>query len=193
MPDASPLAWIAIALDAALAGVLAGWTVEGVLLESLGVGGWIRSVALAALAIALPIAAAAALACNIASPAFADVIGPKERRVPGRLAVTLGLLTMVLVVLAVLSALALAFDPRYRDFPFAPLTAAAVPLLLLAFVAPRRDGARPLAETVAAAVLVLSALFIVWNETLANWQALWFGAALFALAVSLVRVRAAPG
>ena len=38
---------------------------------------------------------------------------------------------MVLTVLAVQSALALSFDPRYRDFPFAPLTAAAVPFVLL--------------------------------------------------------------
>ena len=33
------------------------------------------------------------------------------------------------VVLAVQAALGLVFDPRYRDFPFAPLTGAAVPLL----------------------------------------------------------------
>ena len=37
-------------------------------------------------------------------------------------------------------ALALAFDPRYRDFPFAPLTAAAVPFLLLALLVPRPRG-----------------------------------------------------
>ena len=45
----------------------------------------------------------------------------------------------------------------------------------------------------AAAVLVLSAAFIVWNETLANWQALWFAATLAALAFSLLRTRDAPG
>ena len=53
------------------------------------------------------------------------------------LALTLGLALLALTVLALQSALALAFDPRYRDFPFAPLTAAAVPFLLLALVAPR--------------------------------------------------------
>jgi glucan 1,3-beta-glucosidase len=192
-PDAGLLAWIAIALNAAIAGVLAGWTVENVPLESLGVGGWTYSLAFALLAIAVPFAGAAALAMNVAAPAFAGVLGPTERRAKGALAQTLGALSIALVVLALLSALALAFDPRYRDFPFAPLTAAVAPFFLLAFVVPRPEGARPLAEIVAATVLVLSALFIVWNETFANWQALWFGGALLALAVTLVRARAAPG
>ena len=62
---------------------------------------------------------------------------------------------MVLTVLAVQSALALSFDPRYRDFPFAPLTAAALPFLLLSFRCRARGRrARRCAETVAAAVLV---------------------------------------
>jgi glucan 1,3-beta-glucosidase len=87
---------------------------------------------------------------------------------------------------------ALAFDPRYRDFPFAPLTAAALPFLLIGLVAPRPPGVRPLAETLAAGVLALSAVFIVWNETLANWQALWFAAAAGVLVLSLLRARAAP-
>ena len=108
------------------------------------------------------------------------------------LALTLGVLLMVLTVLAVQSALALSFDPRYRDFPFAPLTAAALPFLLLSFVA-APGPARARAETVAAAVLVLCAVFIVWNETFANWQALWFAAALALVAFSLLRARVAPG
>ena len=91
--------------------------------------------------------------------------------------------------LAVQSALPLSFDPRYRDFPFAPLTAAALPFVLL----PRGAGLRPLAETIAAATLLPCALFIVWNESLANWQALWFAAALALVAFSLLRARAAPG
>jgi glucan 1,3-beta-glucosidase len=96
-------------------------------------------------------------------------------------------------VLAIQSALALAFDPRYRDFPFAPLIAAAVPFSLIALVVPPAAGRRALAETLAGAVLVLSAVFIAWNETLANWQALAFGAGLLLAAFSLLRGRAAPG
>jgi hypothetical protein len=49
------------------------------------------------------------------------------------------------------------------------------------------------AELAAAAVLGLSAIYIVFNETIANWQALWFCAGLIALAVTLVRVQDAPG
>jgi glucan 1,3-beta-glucosidase len=106
---------------------------------------------------------------------------------------TFGLLFVALAVLAVQSALALSFDPRYRDFPFAPMTAAVAPFALMSLIVPRPSGARPLAELAAAAIMALCAIFIVWNETLANWQALWFAAALALLAFSLLRARAAPG
>jgi glucan 1,3-beta-glucosidase len=185
--------WIAIAVNAAVAGVLAGWTVENVPIESLGLGGWLRSLSFAALAVAAPVAGAAALAARRRVPAFAQVIGPQGRRTRDPLEWGLGLLLVALTMLAVQSALALAFDPRYRDFPFAPLTAAAVPLVLLSLTAERPAAPRVCAETLAAATLVLSAAFVVWNETLANWQALWFGGALALVAVSLVRARAAPG
>lgn len=186
-------AWIAIALSAVAGGVFIGWTVENIPIESLGVWAWIRSLAFAAVAIGAPVVGAASLATSRHVPAFSQVIGPRSQRVRGVLTVTLGLLLVALTVLAVQSALALSFDPRYRDFPFAPMTGAVVPFLLVSLVAPRTAGIRPLAETAAAVVLVLCAAFIAWNETLANWQALWFAATLVALAVSLVRARAAPG
>ena len=63
----------------------------------------------------------------------------------------------------------------------------AVPAARVACAAPE-PAARALAETVAAAVLALCAVFIVWNETLANWQALWFAAAL-----AVARVQLASG
>jgi len=186
-------AWLAIALNATVAGVLAGWIVENLPIESLGAGGWLRGLSFAALAIAVPVVGAAAMAVLIGAPVFARTIGRKADRARDRLALTLGVLLVAVTVLAVQSALALSFDPRYRDFPFAPLTAAALPLLTLSLIVPRGAGARPLAETVAAAVLVLSAIFIVWNETLANWQALWFAVAVLLVAVSLLRARVAPG
>jgi glucan 1,3-beta-glucosidase len=181
--------WLAIALDAAVAGILAGWTVDNIPLQSFSAGGWFRSMAFAALAIAAPIAGAAGLARATAPPSFDAVLGRRADRVRDPLTLTLGILLIALAVLAVQSALPLSFDPRYRDFPFAPLTAAALPFVLL----PRGAGVRSLAETVAAAVLLASAVFIVWNETFANWQAVWFAAALVLAAVSLLRVRAAPG
>ena len=50
--DTSPWLWLAVSANAFVGGVLIGWTVENIPIESLGVGGWSRSLALAAVAIA---------------------------------------------------------------------------------------------------------------------------------------------
>jgi hypothetical protein len=84
------------------------------------------------------------------------------------------------------------FDPRDRDIDFAPFTAAVVPFLVLFFSTPQQPGARAVAERVAAYVLALSAVFIVLNESFANWQAVWFCAVLLCLAFILARARDAP-
>jgi hypothetical protein len=44
-----------------------------------------------------------------------------------------------------------------------------------------------------AATLAGAAVYIVLNEGLANWQALWFAAGLIALSLTLARARDAPG
>jgi hypothetical protein len=36
-------------------------------------------------------------------------------------------------------------------------------------------------------------VYIVFNESFANWQSLWFCGALIALALTLARARDAPG
>jgi hypothetical protein len=99
---------------------------------------------------------------------------------------------MALVLLSVQTALGLVFDPRYRDIPFAPQSAALIPFLVLHFTMERAKGARAMAETVAAAVLAVSASYIVLNEGFANWQAVWLGAGLLGLAIILVRARDVP-
>ena len=104
----------------------------------------------------------------------------------------LGGVLIALMLVAVESALWLVFDPRYRDIPFAPLTAAAVPFLILLAATRRLDGTRAAAESVAGAVLALSAGYIVFNETFANWQSVWFCAGLLGLAAILLSVRDAP-
>jgi hypothetical protein len=104
----------------------------------------------------------------------------------------LGGVFVVLVLLALQAALGLDFDPRYRDFPFAPLTAAVVPFLVLTLSAPRPSGTRATAEMVAAAALAASAVYIAINETFANWQAVWFCAGLIGLGFILQRARDAP-
>jgi len=58
---------------------------------------------------------------------------------------------------------------------------------------PRRKDLRVSAETIAAALLALSAVYILFNETLANWQAVWFAGGLIVLAVILLPARDAPG
>jgi hypothetical protein len=96
----------------------------------------------------------------------------------------------VLGTLATEVALGLAFDPRYRDFPFAPLAAAAAPFLILTLMG--AAGRRDLAEIVMATVLAASTLFIAWNEGPANWQSLSLCGVFAAIIVGLLRPRAAP-
>jgi exo-beta-1,3-glucanase (GH17 family) len=185
------LLWPKIAATAFLSAVLFGWTLETVPPESYSVGGWLRSLAFAAIAAAAPILCAVACATGRVLPSFAALLGPSGGR-RDALDVALGVVTILLVLLAVQDALGLVFDPRYRDIRFAPLTAAVVPFLVLRLSVPRPAGSRAMAETIAAALLVASAGYIVLNESFANWQAVWFCAALVGLAFILVQARDAP-
>ena len=159
--------------------------------RELQLGGWLRSLTFALVAAAAPIVCADACAVGRALPTFAAVLGRSgERR--GGLHWALGGVFIVLVLLALQAALGLVFDPRYRDFPFAPLTAAVVPFLVLMVAAPRPGGARAVAETVAGIALIASAGYIAINESFANWQAVWFCAGVAGLAVILLRARDVP-
>jgi exo-beta-1,3-glucanase (GH17 family) len=180
--------WIIIAANAVSIGIFAPWAAENMLLESLGAGGWVRSATLLSVAILAPILGSVALASGIAVPSFAGVIGPGEGRLRDPLAAALGLVLILSVVVALTVALGLAFDPRYRDFPYAALTAAVLPFVCLTLLIPS-GGRRGAAETAAAGVLLLSAGYIVFNERLANWQSLWFCALIAVLALILLRVR----
>jgi len=185
--------WLRIAAVALVSGTLIGWTVENVPLESLTTGDWLRSLAWAAVALLSPIAVASAMAAGKRMPSFARILARGSERVRDRLVLALGMLLIVLAVLAAQAALGLVFDARYRDFPFAPLTGAVVPFLLLAFPTTwklRPDA--PVAETAMAVTLGLSAVYIACNESFANWQALWFSAGVLALTYTLLQVRDAP-
>ena len=115
---------------------------------------------------------------------------------------SLGILLIALAVLSVQAALGLVFDARYRDFPFAPLTAATIPLLLARKGKPAIKGKvlatwkrrlpAPAAETAVAVTLAASAVYIVCNESFANWQAVWFSGALLALAFTLLQAQDGP-
>jgi glucan 1,3-beta-glucosidase len=105
----------------------------------------------------------------------------------------MGAVLIATMLLSVLVALGLVFDPRYKDFPFAPLTAAVMPLLVHSVSVPRPAGRHGVAELAAATVLAASIAYIVPDEGLANWQSLWLCAALAGLTITLTRVRDARG
>jgi glucan 1,3-beta-glucosidase len=183
--------WIKIGALALLPASLIGWTIEAVLVESFSAGSWLRSLAFAAVAAIAPVVGAAACAAGRPTPAFASLLGGSGSR-RGLLDWVLGGTLIVLMLVAVEAALGLVFDPRYRDIPFAPLTGAVAPFLVLSLMTSRPAGSRAVAETMAAALLVLSAVYIVINETFANWQSAWFCAGLIGLAAILLMARGAP-
>ncbi|MGB7101310.1 MAG: beta-(1-6) glucans synthase [Xanthobacteraceae bacterium] len=182
--------WLRIAALALVLGVLFGWVIEAVVINSFSPGSWLRSLAFAAIAAAAPIVCAAAYAAGRSTPSFASLLGSRGRRVS--LEWLLGGTLIALMLVTVEATLGLVFDPRYRDIPFAPLTAAAVPFLVLLASMPRPAGQRAVAETAAAAALAVSAVYIVFNETFANWQSVWFCGALIGLAIILALARDAP-
>lgn len=184
--------WVGIAVGATAAGICASLAVENMLVQAFGIGGWVRSIALATAASLTPLAATVALGRRTALPAFSDLLGHAQMRVKQPIALACGWLCLAVTVLALQAALGLTFDPRYRDFPYAALTAAAVPLLALRLLVPHPAGPGA-AETLAAATLMLCAVYIAFNEGFANWQSLWLCAVLAALAVILRRGRGVPG
>ena len=131
-----PYLWAKIGGLALLPGILFGWTIETVLVESFSAGSWLRSLAFAATAAVAPLVCAWACAAGRPVPALASLLGGAGPR-RGFLDWALGGTLIVLMLVAVEAALGLVFDPRYRDIPFAPLTGAAVPFLVLLSTTPR--------------------------------------------------------
>jgi len=181
--------WLAVSANAIAGGTLIGWSIGNVPLESLGFSGWLRSLAYVGVAFLVPPVVSVAMMRVTPLPRFSRLIGPAAERTTDRLERVIGALLIATTLLAILSALGLVFDPRYRDFPFAPLTAAVVPFLTHSVTMPRPLGRHGVAEWMAAGMLALSVPYIALNESFANWQSLWLCAALAALAFTLARVR----
>jgi exo-beta-1,3-glucanase (GH17 family) len=177
-----------VAAIALAGGSMIGWAVELATYESLGIGGWIRSGALVVLAALTPLTLAFVLERGEWLPSFADVLSRRSGAAISRTEWMAGFLTAATTVIALQVALGLVFDPRYKDFPFAPLTASIVPVALVALSC-RSDRRQGLAERLAAAVLALSAVYIFFNEGTANWQSIWLCVLLLLLSLSLVRFR----
>jgi hypothetical protein len=124
---------------------------------------------------------------------FAVVLNPRRWRRSDATSLLLGCLFVATIVAAIHVALGLVFDPRYKDFPLALLSGPALALTILAFLSTPVFPRAVVAERIAAALLIGSALFIVVNEGIANWQALWFASLLLALSVTALRTAPAPG
>jgi exo-beta-1,3-glucanase (GH17 family) len=187
--EAAPRLWLAVTANAIAGGALIGWSIANVPVESLDFSGWLRSLAFVAVALLVPPSVSAAAMRRVPLPRFSRLLGPVSERIGDPLARLVGALMIATMLLAILAALGLVFDPRYREFPFAPLAAAAVPFFMHSVTTPRPNGERGVAELSSAVLLALSAAYIVLNESFANWQSLWLCAALAALAFSLARVR----
>jgi glucan 1,3-beta-glucosidase len=184
-------AWVAVGLSATAGGALLGIAADKLLVESFGVGGWVRWGALFGAAVLAPVFASIALIAGRPLPTFVELIGPIHMRNRAPLSVLLGVCLAVTALIGLESALGFVFDPRYRDFPFAALTMAALPLSLLMLLNRRADGARPIAEAVFGGALVLSAAYIVINEGFTNWQSVWTCAVYAGLGATMWRARAA--
>ncbi len=184
------ISWVAVAVSATVGGILLGVNTEKMLYESYGFGDWLVRGLLLAAGIAAPLLACTALMSGGALPAFWELIGPRESRTGSLPTMVLGFTLIVITLIAAETALGLVFDPRWRDFPFAGLTMAAVPFCTLTLLNRPKSGARPLAEAVFAGLFALAALYIAFNEGPHNWQALWTSAAYFLLGATLWQARA---
>lgn len=184
--------WLATAGIAFFGGLLYPRLVATVPVESLALGGWIRGIAMLVLALAVPLACAAAIGARTRLVTLAVALNPSS--VPGtsRLEKLVAFLLAASLVLVVQIAFGLVFDPRYKDFQFAGLTPIVAGFAFYALVAPapRQESGRQ-AEMLAAAILLGCGLYIPINETFANWQALWTGGLTLALSLTLWRLATA--
>ena len=181
--------WLGVAISATSAGILLGIAADKMFYESLGFGGWLQWGALLAAGIIAPVLCANVAMAGRPLPTFLDLLGPRDGRKRPLMTYLLGIVLAVTVVIGTETALGFVFDPRYRDFPFASLTMAVVPFAMLLQNRPAQ-GVRPIAEASFAGLFALSAAYIVLNEGMENWQALWTCAGYLVLAFTLWRARA---
>jgi exo-beta-1,3-glucanase (GH17 family) len=183
--------WVAVGVTATSAGVLLGIAADKMFYESYGLGGWLLWGSLLAAAIASPLVGANALMAGRSLPTFLELAGPRNYRRRSVLTLVLGLTLAVAVLIGADTALGLVFDPRYRDFPFASLTMSVVPFAALTLLNRPKEGSRPIAEAVFAALFAGAVLFVGFNEGPDNWQSLWTCAVYFLFAITLWQARAA--
>jgi exo-beta-1,3-glucanase (GH17 family) len=174
--------WPGIALIAASGGSLIGLSAEKLVLESITPRDWLFGGARLATMVAIVLAGTWAVAQRQPAARLAGLFAQAGSGMT--LPRLLDGLLLALAFFTVQSALGLALDARYRDFPAATLTMGFVPFLVLAWqnrgVPAFRIGHRGLAMG-----LAFAALWIMTAEGVQNWQAWWFAACLGGLAAAL--------
>src|SRR4051794_774410 len=84
--------WLAVTANALAGGILLGWAIENVPLESLGFGQWTRSLALVSVAFLSPIVASAAVMRGTTLPSLSAVLGTSDLRKADVLALLCGVI-----------------------------------------------------------------------------------------------------
>ena len=178
-------AWAGAGVIATIAPLLASFSVEPLIAGAFGATGIARACMLGSVALAAPFVAVGVVA-SARTPSLAQMIGPKDIRAKCPLSRAMGIIFIATILAAIQVALSLTFDPRYWDFPFAILTAAALAFAVLALrpISTARTTSG-VAEKMCASVLGSCAVVIVLNEGLSNWQAVWLALALTSLALTL--------
>lgn len=184
-----PVLWVGVGLIAAAAGSLAGLSIEKMMVEALGLGGWLRHGVLNAAALAVALLGAYDWAAGRRLATFANVLGGNPHASMPPVKTILGYARIVATLMTTEAALGFVFDPRYRDFPFAALTIFAVPVVVSRLAQRGYEGEPAFSERLFAGILGLSAIYIGFNEGPANWQSLWMCGCFVALALSLWRAR----
>ncbi len=186
----TPAEWGAVSLVALFGGATLGAALSALPLESLGLVGWLRNGALLALALAAVVGMPAVIASGQGLAPFSVALDGRLRARSTPMAILAALLLVLGVVATGAVAFELVFDPRYKDFPVFPLTGIVAALFAPLLVRRAEREGTGLGETVAAWVLLIGGIYVPLNESLANWQAAWFGALCLVLAFTLWRVQA---
>ena len=177
--------WLAVSACATTGGILLGLAAEKAFYENYGVAGLLNQGWLLTAAITLPLLCANALMAGRPLPSFRELLGPRQGWPSSLPALVLGVVLMVTTLITVEVALGLVFDPRSRDFPFASVTMAAVPVWTVALLCRRKSDDGVTAEAVFAGLLAAAALFLFFNEGVHNWQSLWTAAAFVLFGAAL--------
>ncbi len=185
--------WIGVAVIALAGGATIGGTLSHLPLESLGWVGWTRNCAFLLLSVGATLVAPALVTQGTPLHPLAFALNGGYRR-SASLGAAMGAGLLALTLLAVgETALELVFDPRYKDFPYFPLTPPVAAVLVLCVMRRPVSAGAGMAEQIALFGLLAAGIYVPLNETLQNWQAAWFGLLSLALAFTVWRVRGGRG